>query len=167
MSGMLVHGLQPGPQLFRDNGEIVYGFMIQMLLTSLLLFAFGGAFASRVFSQVLRVPPVILAPLILALAVVGIYTLNNSMFEVYLMLGFGLLGYTLDRLGLPLAPVILGLLLGNLAEQNFRLALLISNGDWTTFFASVVSWVVVGLTALILLYPALRAVLAGRRAATS
>ncbi len=164
MAGLLVHGLQPGPQLFRENGLIVYGFMIQMLLTGALLFFFGGAFAARVFAQVLRVPPIILSPLIIALAVVGIYTLNNSIFEVWLMLVFGAVGYVLDRVGIPLPPVILGLILGSLAEQQFRLALLISGGDWTALFSSLVSWIVIALTAMVLFYPIVRALLARRRA---
>ena len=67
------------------------------------------------FAQILRVPPVLLAPMILCLAVVGVYTLENSIFEVWLMLCFGLVGYVMTRTGYPLAPVILGLILGNMA----------------------------------------------------
>ncbi len=157
LAGLLVHGLQPGPQLFRDNPDIVYGFMIQMLLTSVLLIGFGGPFAVRTFAQVLRLPRVLLAPMIFGLAVVGVYTLNNSLFEVWLMLGFGLVGYAMDRLKFPLAPVILGLILGGMAEQQLRLTLLINLGDWTALFRSPISLILFGLTLLILLWPILRA----------
>lgn len=163
LAGLLVHGLQPGPQLFRENPDVVYGFMIQMLLTSALLMLFGGQLAFRVFAQILRVPPVLLAPMILCLAVVGVYTLENSIFEVWLMLGFGLVGYVMTRTGYPLAPVILGLILGDMAEQQYRLTLLINQGDWTSLFRSPLSLTIVGLTCLVLSWPLIQHLRTRRR----
>jgi len=153
MAGLLVHGLQPGPQLFRENPDIVYGFMIQMFLTSVLLFFFGGEIAFRVFAQVLRVPRVLLAPMIFVMAVVGVYTLENSVVSVWIMLVFGLIGYVLTRCGFPLAPVILGLILGGIAEQQLRITLLISQGDWTVLFHNTISQILVALICLVFSWP--------------
>ncbi len=164
LGGLLVHGLQPGPGLFRDHADTVYGFMIQMLLTSVMLVFFGGVLASRAFAQVLRVPPALLAPCVLALCVVGVYSVQNAMFDVYLMFGFGLVGYALDRLGFPLAPVVLGVVLGGMAEMNLRLALIISLGDPWALVQSTVARIVIALTLVVLIVPLLRARLARKLA---
>src|SRR5690606_5512280 len=92
LGGLLVHGLQPGPALFRDHPDVVYGFMVQMLFTSILLLAVGGMAATRVFVQVMRLPAVLLLPIIVVLCVVGVYCINISVFDLYLMFGIGLLG---------------------------------------------------------------------------
>lgn len=156
MGGLLVHGLQPGPSLFRDNGEIVYGFVLQMMITSVLLFALGGMIATRIFAQVLRVPQVMLAPMIVALMCLGLYTVNNSQFELFMMIGFGVFGYILMRMQFPLPPLILGVILGGMAEQNLRTALLISRGDWWHLLASPISKTIAGLVVLVLLVPLYR-----------
>nr|WP_321461909.1 tripartite tricarboxylate transporter permease [uncultured Cohaesibacter sp.] len=153
LAGLLVHGLQPGPQLFRNTPDIVYGFMWQMLLTSLVLFAFGGTVAIKLFAYVMRLPQTVLAPMILALTFVGIYALSNNMFNCWLMLGFGVVGYVLSRLHFPLAPIVLGLVLGDMVEKNLRLTLLINQGDVTSLVASPLSWLLVGLSLLVLGYP--------------
>jgi len=163
MGGLLVHGLQPGPSLFRDNGQIVYGFVLQMMITSVLLFALGGMVATRIFAQVLRVPQVMLAPMIVALMCLGLYTVNNSQFELFMMIGFGIFGYVLIKMQFPLPPMILGVILGGMAEQNMRTALLISRGDWWHLLASPISKGIAALVVLVLLVPLFR-LLRNRRA---
>lgn len=153
LAGLLVHGLKPGPQLFSETPDVVFGFMWQMLFTSLMLFIVGGEIATRVFAQVMRLPQPILAPMILCLAFVGIYALSNGMFNVWLMFAFGLLGYSLNRLNFPVAPIVLGLILGDLAEQNLRLTLLISQGEWAALFKNPLSIVIALLTFFILTIP--------------
>ena len=165
MGGLLVHGLQPGPALFRDHADTVYGFMIQMLLTSVLLVFFGGVLASRIFAQVLRIPPAMLAPCLLALCVVGVFSVQNSMFDVYLMFGFGLIGYAMDRLGFPLAPVVLGVVLGGIAEMNLRMALIIAQGDNWLLVSSTVSQIIIALTLVVLFVPLIRHLRERRREA--
>ena len=162
MGGLLVHGLQPGPALFRDNAGIVYGFMLQMLLTAGLLIVFGGYLGSRVFVQILRLPPFLLVPVIFSLTIVGVYSVNNSLFDVYLLLAFGAFGVLLDRLAFPLAPVVLGVVLGTMAESNLRLALLIGQGEWSSLVARPLSIGLAGLTLAVLLLPLLRRVRRGR-----
>ena len=156
LGGLLVHGLRPGAQLFRDNPDVVYGFMIQMLLTSIMLIFFGGLVATRLFGQVLRLPKVLLAPLIIAITVVGVYTINNSTFDLYVMLALGLLGYAMDRLKYPTAPVVLGLVLGPMAEQQFRLAMIISHGDPVALISSTAAKIIVFCIFAVLSVPALQ-----------
>jgi len=167
LGGLLVHGLQPGPQLFRENADIVYGFMHQMFLTSVLVFLFGGIIASRIFAQALRLPQVMLAPLIVGLMIVGVYSVNNSMFDLYVMMLFGLVGYAMEKLDFPLAPAVLGLILGNMAEINLRLSLLIAQGDFMYLLTRPISQIVIALTVCVLLYPVYTAWQARRKAAGS
>lgn len=164
LGGLLVHGLRPGPQLFRDHPDIVYGFMLQMLITALLLIVMGGLLATRIFGQVLRLPPLLLAPLIFLTSVVGVYGINASTFDVWVMLAIGLLGYAMDRLDFPTAPAVLGMLLGPMAENELRLALTISMGDPAVLFASAASWVTIGCTLLVFASPWLRTAWARGRA---
>lgn len=164
LGGLLVHGLQPGPALFRENADVVYGFMIQMLVTSILLIPFGGLLATRLFSQVLRLPRVMLAPLIIGLTVVGVYCINNSIFDLYMMLCFGLVGYCMEKLKFPLAPAVLGLILGGMAETNLRLTMLISGDDWRALVQNTISQIIIALIVVVLLYPVIRAVMARRSA---
>jgi len=167
LGGLLVHGLQPGPSLFRDNAEIVYGFMIQMLLTAMLLFVVGGMLATRVFAQVLRIPQTMLAPMIVCLMVMGVYTVNNTTFDLYFMIAFGLIGYFMNKRGFPLAPLVLGVILGGLAEQSLKTALRISRGDWGILFSNTISQIIILIIFLALLAPAwqwLRAKMAARNA---
>ena len=151
MGALLVHGLQPGPSLFRDEPVIVYGFMIQMLFTAMILFVLGGMVATRIFSQVLRLPGVVLVPLIVSLMTIGIYTSTYEIFHLYLAVGFGLVGYFMIKLDFPLAPFVLGLILGGVAEFNLRVALRVSKGDPSYLFENTVSQILVGLLALVLL----------------
>jgi putative tricarboxylic transport membrane protein len=153
LGGLLVHGLQPGPALFRDNPDIVFGFMIQMVLTSIFIFFFGGVIANRLFAQLLRLPQVILAPMIVTLMAVGIYSINNSFFDLYVLLGFGLAGYFMEKLHFPLAPAVLGLVLGEMAEANLHISLSVAHGDWTFLFSRGLSQVIIVLVAATVLYP--------------
>lgn len=131
LGALIVHGLQPGPQLFNQNPGLVGGFMVQMLITSVLIFFVGGAAATRVFAQVQRLPGVLLVPAILVLMAVGVYVINGRTVDLWVMLTAELVGYVLEKVEVPLAPIILGLILGPMAEQNIRRALLLSRGDWT------------------------------------
>jgi len=165
LGGLLVHGLRPGAQLFRDNPDVVYGFMLQMLLTAILLIFFGSLVATRIFGQVLKLPRVLLAPLIVSMTVVGVYTINNSTFDLYVMLVLGLIGYAMDRLKYPTAPVVLGLVLGPMAEQQFRLAMIISHGNFWALTSSVVAKIIIVCIVAILFMPVWRFIREKRRGA--
>jgi putative tricarboxylic transport membrane protein len=153
LGALLIQGFQPGPQLFRDAPDIVYGYSWQMFFTSALLVVFGGVVASRIFAQVLRLPQNVLLPLIICMTVAGSFASENSMFDVYLTFIFGLVGFAMTRFGFPIAPAIIGVVLGAKAEFNLRVALLISSGDVSIFYRSTISIVLIILTALVLFYP--------------
>ena len=143
LGGLLIHGLQPGPMLFRDNPDIVFGFMWQFLFGAILLIFLGGSLATNSFAKVLRLPRPLLGSVIIVLMVIGVYSIHNRMFDVYLMLGFGAIGYVMDKLKFPLPPVVLGLILGGFAEENLRLALRIGRGNWDVLFTNTTSQVLI------------------------
>ncbi|WP_238393980.1 tripartite tricarboxylate transporter permease [Rhodovulum sulfidophilum] len=164
MGGLLVQGLQPGPDLFRNSADIIYGFMIQMFLTSLILIPLGGSFATNLFAQVLRIPRPLLIPLIICLSIVGAYCVQNSLFDVWLMFGFGLLGYVMSKTGLPLAPVALGVILGPLIESNLRLSLLLDVRNEHILFTRPICIVLIALLVLTTVLPPVWKHIRARRA---
>lgn len=149
LGALLVHGLQPGPELFRANAEVTYGFMLTMLVTSGLMFVIGKL-GAKAYVNVLRVPRQILGPMILALTVVGVYAIHNSIFEVVLMLCFGLIGFAMERMAIPTAPAVLAVILGPIAEENLRRSLLISGDNLWYLVQSPIS-IVLALLVLVAL----------------
>ncbi|MEC7763703.1 MAG: tripartite tricarboxylate transporter permease [Pseudomonadota bacterium] len=119
IGGLMIHGLQPGPQLFTNNAEVVYSVYLSMLVSSFMMAAILFSF-SKLLSRVALVPGYILHPPLLLFASIGVYGLNNNLFDVWVMFGFGVLGYTLERLRVPLPPLVLGLVLGPILEGNLR-----------------------------------------------
>jgi putative tricarboxylic transport membrane protein len=152
LGGLLVHGLQPGPALFRDSAPVTYGFMLSMLVTSVLLL-FVGSFGARLFISVLRLPPLLLAPMIIGMTYLGVYSIGNSLFDVALVTLIGILGYCMEKMDIPLAPAVLAVILGPMAEAELRRSLLISQGDYGFLFTSPISLVLVGLIVIMLLSP--------------
>ena len=116
----------------------------------------GGLIATRVFGQVLRLPPVVLAPLIFLMAVVGVYGIHVTVFDVWVMIIIGIVGYAMDKLDYPTAPAVLGLLLGPMAESELRLALTISRGDVAVLFSSITAWIVIAMTIGVFVSPWVR-----------
>ncbi|PVA07518.1 tripartite tricarboxylate transporter permease [Thalassorhabdomicrobium marinisediminis] len=153
LGGLLVHGLQPGPMLFRENPDIVFGFMWQFLFGAMLLIFLGGSLATNNFARVLLLPRPLLGSIIIALMLIGVYSIHGRMFDVYLMLGFGLVGFAMDKLDYPLPPVVLGVILGAFAEQNLRLALRIGRGDWSILWTNTASVVLILLTGAVVVGP--------------
>ena len=150
LGGLLIWGLQPGPLLFVEQKEFVWGLIASMYLgniVGLIVVLTCVPF----FAAILRVPFSIIAPVIIVICAIGAYTVHNSMFDVYLMVAFGLVGYAFKKLSYPLAPMVLALVLGDRAEENFRNAIKGSQGDMGVFFSN---GLVGGLTtlALVLLF---------------
>jgi putative tricarboxylic transport membrane protein len=125
-----------------------------MFITSAMILVFGGLMATRLFARILLVPPSLLMPMILCLTILGIYTLNNSVFDLYVLLIFGILGYFLEKVEVPLAPAALGLILGRMAEYNFRTSLQMSRQDFSIFFTRGVCQLLIALiVVLVVLLP--------------
>ncbi|MCB1739634.1 MAG: tripartite tricarboxylate transporter permease [Gammaproteobacteria bacterium] len=163
MGALMIHGMQPGPQLLREQPVVVYGLMFQMLVTAALIIPLGGLLATRLFARVLLIPGYLLAPLILSLTVAGVYSINNSTFDVGVLFTMGILGYVMERLGVPLAPASLALILGPLLEKNLMISLVISRNDPSIFFTRPVSLVIIALIVLLIGAPLLRRRLRNRR----
>jgi len=155
LGAMLVHGLQPGPELFEKNTTIVYGFMLAMLISSAILLIIGRL-GAKAFINVLKVPPLLLAPIILCMTLIGAYSIHNNMFDVFLMLSFGFLGFGMEKLSIPTTPAVLAVILGPMAEESLRRALLISGGDFSYLFSSVISWIIITTTMITIFAPILR-----------
>ena len=139
IGALTIQGLTPGPMLFETNKVLVYTIFMGMFVANTLMCICGFA-GIRVFSKVLSVPKVILTPIIFALCIIGSFAMKNSLFDVWVMLIAGVVGYFMSKAKVPTSPAILGLILGPMAEKNFRTALLKSGGDPTVFFSTVICW---------------------------
>jgi putative tricarboxylic transport membrane protein len=155
MAGLLIHGLEPGPQLFTDNPDIVFGFMWSMLFTAAGLVLFCNRHVLRIFIATLRVPPPALVPMIVALGVIGSYAYASSMFNVWLMVVLAGVGYAAYRLSFPPAPVILALFLGPKIEYNLRISLMLDGGDAAILWTRPICIVLIILTVAIVAWPLL------------
>lgn len=156
MGAMLIQGLNPGPALFGQHADVVYGFMWQMLITAFFMLALGFL-GAKLFVNMLSIPHALLAPMILIICSLGTYASTNSITDVWLMLGFGVMGYVLSRSGYPIAPIVLGAILGPLAESSFRQGLLIARGNALAFVSSPISIILVVAIVAILAWPLVRA----------
>lgn len=130
IGALLIHGVQPGPLLFRDNAPLVYAIILLMLLAAILVAAMG-LLAARPLAASLRIPKPWLWTAIILLSLVGSYALNNSVTDVWVMAAAGVLGFLLRKAEVPLGPLVLGLILGPMMESNLRRALILSRGDWS------------------------------------
>lgn len=138
LGGLVIHGLRPGPQLFEEHGDIAYSLFLGLFLTTIIML-FVGLYTAKYFAKISTVPTNILAPIIMCLCVIGSYSVSNSLFSVYTMFFFGLLGYAMSALDYFQASFVLGLVLGPIAEQEFRRSLLISKGSYQIFVNSPIS----------------------------
>ena len=161
LGGLLIWGLQPGPLLFVEKPDFVWGLIASMYLGNL-----AGLIVVLttvpLFAAVLRVPFAIIAPVILVVCAIGAYTVHSSMLDVWMMLVFGVMGYVFRKLNYPLAPLVLALVLGDRAESSFRQAMLISEGSPSIFLSSPLAGSLTGFSLVLLLWPIVSAM--GRRA---
>lgn len=132
MGALLIHGLRPGPMLFANNPGFVAGVYVAVFMAVVLTLIIGFGFM-RVVAQIMRVPRTLLFCTIALLCVVGAFAIRNSLTDVYVMLFFGVLGYVMFLLRLPPAPLVFGLILGPILEENLRRTLILSRGSWTVF----------------------------------
>lgn len=139
IGALTIQGLQPGPLLFQNNGDIVYAIFIGLIIANIFMLAIGLS-SVRLFTRVLSVPKAVLTPIIFLLCFVGSYALANNFFDVLVMFVFGIFGYFLKKIEVSPSPIILGLILGPMAESNFRRALLMSRGEYDTFLSTGISW---------------------------
>lgn len=151
MAAMLIHGLNPGPNLMLQTPEFFYQ-IIAMLLIADMSKLFFGLTLVRPLLWILLVPRERLMPIVLVLCVVGAYAITSRVFDIYVMLFFGLLGFVLREMKFPMAPLILGLVLGDLLEKNLTRGLVLSGGDISPFFTRPMSGVLAAITLLSILW---------------
>ena len=130
---LFMKGLRPGPMIFEQQPELVYAVYISFIIANILMVPFGYL-AIKVSGKLLKVPRNILMPAILMFCIVGSFAINNSFFDVGLMLAMGILGYFFENNGIPVAPIVLGMVLGPIIEQNFMVSMIKSEWDLTQFF---------------------------------
>ena len=152
LGGLLIWGLQPGPLLFVEQKDFVWGLIASMYLGNI-----AGLIvvltAVPLFAAILRVPFPIIAPVIVVICAIGAYTVKNNMFDVWLMLVFGVVGYVFKKLDYPLAPMVLALVLGDAAESAFRQSMLMSQGTMTIFWSNWLAGSLTTLALALLLWP--------------
>ena len=132
LGGLMILGLRPGPMLFKENAVMVYTLFAALLVSAVVLFGIG-LFLAQHMGKLIMIPKKILLPMILLLCIIGSFAIRKSIFDIGVAVGFGLLGYLLSRFHYPVVPVLLGLILGPIAESNFRRALMISRGNLSIF----------------------------------
>jgi len=150
----IMYGLQPGPQMFETDPQLIWAIIASMYIGNAMLLVLNLPLVG-VFARLLKTPAVPLYTGVLALSVLGVYALNFNQFDLLLLLGFGLVGYLMQRYGFPLAPAVLALVLGGLVEQNLRRAMSISDGDVNVFFTRPNSLALVVLILLVVVLPPL------------
>lgn len=133
MGALMVQGLQPGPLLFVEKAPDVYAIFIGLLLANIIMGIMGFSLI-RLFTKVVNVPLHILLPIIVMMTFVGTYSYNNSLNDVYLMVVSGFIGYFLNKLGFSMSAIIIGIILGSMAEQNFVGSLIMSDGNFSIFY---------------------------------
>jgi putative tricarboxylic transport membrane protein len=152
LGGLLIWGLQPGPLLFIEQKDFVWGLIASMYLGNIagLIIVITCV---PLFAAILRVPFSIIAPIIVVICAIGAYTVHNAMLDIWLMLLFGVVGYVFKKLSYPLAPLVLALVLGDRAEDAFRQSMLMSQGALQIFFSNWLVGSIMTLALVLLLWP--------------
>ena len=154
LGAMILAGIRPGPFLFREQPDLVWGLIASMYIGNVLLLIINLPLVP-LFASLLRFPYYVLYPVILVLCVVGGYSLNGAYFDLWLMFAFGLAGFFLRKLDFPPAPAILGVVLGPLIESTLRQSLAMSQGRWDIFISRPISGILVVILVLIFFVPPL------------
>ncbi|MGQ7247725.1 tripartite tricarboxylate transporter permease [Halomonas sp. V046] len=149
LGAFIMHGLQPGPMFMLTSSDLIYAVFAGLFIVNFMILLFSKPFIAM-FTRLLNVPYSALGPIIIMCCIVGTYSVRNSMFDVWLMLGFGVLGFLLEKIKFPLVSIILGLVLGPIAESELRRALSMSQGDLSIFFTRPISASLIAISCLLL-----------------
>ncbi len=156
LGGLMIWGLQPGPLLFVEQKEFVWGLIASMYLSNIagLIIVLTTV---PLFAAILRIPFSIIAPIIIVVCAIGAFTVHNAMLDVWLMILFGIVGYVMKKLDYPLAPLVLSLVLGDRAENAFRQSMLASRGELGVFWSNSLVGTITTLALVMLFWPAISA----------
>lgn len=164
LGAFMVHNITPGPTLFTNNPHLIYAIYIGFIIANILMLTYG-LFGAKLFAKILDIPMGILLPCVAMLTIIGGYSIRNSIFDVKLVVIFGLVGYVMSVFNFPIVPMVLGLVLGDLCESRLRSALVISSGDWSILFQRPISCAFMVLAIIMLLSPLLKNILKKKKAA--
>jgi putative tricarboxylic transport membrane protein len=152
MGALIMYNVQPGPLLFSDHPDVAWGLIASMFIGNLMLLILNMPLV-KVFAKIIETPAKYLLPIIVAISVFGVYAVQVTTFDLFLLIGFGLAGYLLAKNDYPLAPLVLGLVLGPMIENNMRRALTTSNGDFMIFIEHPISAIFLLISLLWILIP--------------
>jgi putative tricarboxylic transport membrane protein len=152
LGAFIMYGIQPGPLLFQNRPDLVWGLVDSMYIGNVMLLILNLPLIG-LFVRLLYIPSGILYPLIISISVIGAYAINGSMMDLYLILFFGVVGYVFDKVDIPVAPLVLSLVLGGMMEQSFRQAMTISGGNPQIFFNSTITISLVVLSVISVMTP--------------
>ena len=156
LGAFMVHGVQPGPLMMAQNPGLFWGVITSMYIGNIMLLILNLPLIG-IWVQVLKIPYRILFPLILFFCLVGVYSVSNTVFDIYLMIAFGAVGYLMRKFGYEPAPLVLAFVLGPLMENNLRKSLILSQGDFATFVTRPLSALCLAIALFLLLSPLLPA----------
>jgi putative tricarboxylic transport membrane protein len=152
LGALMIWGLQPGPLLMVDHPEIVWGFIASMYIAAVLSVILN-LFAIPLWTQILKIPFTVQVPLIVFLCYIGGYTENNTLFTMWMVLVFGIVGFLFKKLDYPLSPMVVAIVLGDDTESAFRRSLILSKGSAAIFFTRPVSLILLLVAAFLFLFP--------------
>jgi putative tricarboxylic transport membrane protein len=164
MGAFMLHGVQPGPQVLLTSGEMVYTIFASLFI-GLALMCLLGFFAIRPLVKILDFPEAVVSAFVMVFCFIGALSIRSNVTDLWLMIGFGFLGYLFERFRFPIAPLVLGVILGPLAEEAFMNAMISFGNDWTVFFTRPIAGTVMACTILTLLLPIFGSLRAKRAAA--
>lgn len=145
IGAFILHNIQPGPMLFTSNPEVLYTIYIGSMVANFFM-AVVGFLCAGLFARLISFPYYILLPVILMLCMVGSFAVNNNLFDTKVMLFFGVIGYVLTKLDVPLTPLVIGIVLGPIVEENLRTTIIMSQGQWSYFYTRPIATFFVALT---------------------
>ncbi len=151
IGGMMIHGIRPGPMMMTQQPKMVYTIFLTMFLANIFMLIFG-IMAVKIFGAALKIDYTVMAPIIIVLCVVGVFALSNSMFDVIIMFVSGIVGYFFRKFGYPTAPLVIGLVLGTIAEENLRRGYSMYHGDLVGMFTRPITAVLMVLSIASLVY---------------
>lgn len=164
LAALVLQGLQPGPQLMTEQPLLLYCVFFSMLIASIVVF-FSGRYAVKAFAAILKLPYGMIAPMIVMFSVIGSYAISNDMFQIWVMLTFGIFGYFMKKYKFSAASLILGIVLGNMMEETFRRQLLLTNGSFASFFQRPIAVIIFIAVAALLLFPVISGMIEKKKTA--
>jgi len=154
MGALMMYNIQPGPLLFDEHPDVAWGLIASMFIGNVMLIILNMPLV-KVFAKIIQTPKKYLLPLIVAISIFGVYAVQVSVNDLLLLIACGIFGYFLSKNDYPIAPLVLGIVLGPMIENNLRRALTVSNGDYSIFFTHPISLVFLGIGALWIIVPIL------------